>query len=468
MVVWDIEDGRSSIQCRLSSPLSHYLALRWFRSHVGRSGVRPQLGQAAVLRVLFVSVVALSHPSTGAEAGARLARRACGLRVPLLAASGIRLIARACTTVIAWSCLVPVGVVGLALCRPELLVVSASVFPRFRGPVLGCQSVVVPTCVASRLGGVSEVRDGSACRSSTLWRSEVAVLAVRRHSHLVVPWSRQICGWRCDPRDPWRGSGRSGRYSGIKARSLLRLVCGFPVRFVCTLQVGCSCCCVTHVVSVVARRVHVMVARLALDSLAVVFPVWRTGVGKSSSACYSVLSDGPCCLVIGLCILVKVLPRIALCRVWRRFFPGVLCVRFGPPLCCPCGSKCAVWLGCVLVRFSQDDSWHFWWRFSPKLPYVCFGHRCSLFVDMSCRCCQLDYLCYSLLERCQSRCCALGRASGCCVGQLASLFVLSFLVLPVGLHVSPWLGWCAEGCFHSVPDSVGFCGSHSRLRTMSC
>ncbi|MQM11240.1 hypothetical protein Taro_044147 [Colocasia esculenta] len=78
-----------------------------------------------------------------------------------------------------------------------------------------------------------------------------------------------------------------------------------------------------------------------------------------------------------LCILVKVLPRIALCRFWWRFFPGVLCVCFGPPLCCPCGSKCAVWLGCVLVRFSQDGSWRFWWRFSPKLLRV---------VVMSCRC----------------------------------------------------------------------------------
>ncbi|MQM22975.1 hypothetical protein Taro_056035 [Colocasia esculenta] len=61
-----------------------------------------------------------------------------------------------------------------------------------------------------------------------------------------------------------------------------------------------------------------------------------------------------------------VLPRIALCHFWWRFFPGVLCVCFGPPLCCPCGSKCAVWLGCVLARFSQDGSWHLWWRFSPK------------------------------------------------------------------------------------------------------
>ncbi|MQM08173.1 hypothetical protein Taro_041026 [Colocasia esculenta] len=61
-----------------------------------------------------------------------------------------------------------------------------------------------------------------------------------------------------------------------------------------------------------------------------------------SSAGCSIFSDGPCCLVVGLCILVKVLPRIALCHSWQRFFPGVLRVRFGPPLCCPYGSKCAV------------------------------------------------------------------------------------------------------------------------------
>ncbi|MQM15267.1 hypothetical protein Taro_048211 [Colocasia esculenta] len=89
-----------------------------------------------------------------------------------------------------------------------------------------------------------------------------------------------------------------------------------------------------------------------------------------SSSCCGVLSDVQCHLVVGLCILLKVFPRIALCRFWRRFFPGVLCVRFGPPLCCPCGLKCVVWLGCVLVRFSQDGSWRFWWRFSLKLLRV--------------------------------------------------------------------------------------------------
>ncbi|MQM19023.1 hypothetical protein Taro_052022, partial [Colocasia esculenta] len=130
-----------------------------------------------------------------------------------------------------------------------------------------------------------------------------------------------------------------------------------------------------------------------------------------SSACCSVLSDSLCCLVVGLCILVKVLPRIALCYFWWRFFPGVLCVCFGPPLCCPCGSKCAIWLGCILVRFSQDGSWHFRWRFSPKLPDVVL-----VVVALS-----------FLLGRCRLRCGALGHASSCGVGQLVSLVVSKFL-----------------------------------------
>ncbi|MQM20574.1 hypothetical protein Taro_053597 [Colocasia esculenta] len=155
---WDTEDGRSSTRCRLVSPLSHCLSLRWFRSHVVVSGVRPQLGQAAVLHVLCVSMAALSRPCVGAEAGARLASRACGLRVPLLAASGG-------------------GLVVVVVIVPVLLVVPAQ-FPRYHSSVLGCQSAVAPTCMTSQPCGVSGVRGGSACGPSTLWRSEVAVLAL--------------------------------------------------------------------------------------------------------------------------------------------------------------------------------------------------------------------------------------------------------------------------------------------------
>ncbi|MQM04626.1 hypothetical protein Taro_037426, partial [Colocasia esculenta] len=103
--------------------------------------VRPQLGQAAVLRELVCFCGGSVSPFAGAEAGARLASRACGLRVPLLAASGGGLVAVVVTT-----------------------------------SVLGCQSVVAPACVVSRPRGVSRVRSGSVCGPSTLWRSEVAVL----------------------------------------------------------------------------------------------------------------------------------------------------------------------------------------------------------------------------------------------------------------------------------------------------
>ncbi|MQL74243.1 hypothetical protein Taro_006599 [Colocasia esculenta] len=153
--VWDAEGFGVHSWRRPDSPLSHCLSLRWFQSHVVVLGMRPQLGHAAVLRVLCVSVAALSRPCAAAEAGARLASRACGLRVPLLAASGgglvavvvtvfssrcfrVFLVALACTAVLAWLCLAPVGVVGLALGRPVLLVIPASVFSQFHGPIPGC------------------------------------------------------------------------------------------------------------------------------------------------------------------------------------------------------------------------------------------------------------------------------------------------------------------------------------------
>ncbi|MQM00197.1 hypothetical protein Taro_032929, partial [Colocasia esculenta] len=155
-----------------------------------------------------------------------------------------------------------------------------------------------------------------------------------------------------------------------------------------------------------------------------------------SSACCSVLSDGPCSSVIWvLCILVKVLPRIALCRFWRRFFPGVLCVCFGPPLCFPCDLRCSVWLGCIRVRFSQDGSWHFWWRFSPRLLRVVL-----VVVALSLCGDELSFL----LGRCWSRCCALGRASGCRIGQLVLLVVSKFLDHAGWTCVSPWLEWFAS------------------------
>ncbi|MQL71680.1 hypothetical protein Taro_004011 [Colocasia esculenta] len=39
---------------------------------------------------------------------------------------------------------------------------------------------------------MSTVRGGSACGPSTLWRFEMAMLAMRRCSHLVVAWSQRV------------------------------------------------------------------------------------------------------------------------------------------------------------------------------------------------------------------------------------------------------------------------------------
>ncbi|MQM17607.1 hypothetical protein Taro_050580 [Colocasia esculenta] len=183
--------------------------------------------------------------------------------------------------------------------------------------------MVAPACVASRPCGMSTVWGGSACGPSTSWRPEVAMLEVRRflsrlfHARFCRCHATSECEcavglagafWRVFPERCLGGSG------GGSPRTCLH----------------CSC----------------------------------------SSTCCSVLSVSLCCLVVGLCILVKVLPKIALYRFWWRFFPGVLCVCFWPPLCWTCGSKYAVWFGCVLARFSQDGSWRFWWRFSPKLLCV--------------------------------------------------------------------------------------------------
>ncbi|MQM11609.1 hypothetical protein Taro_044515 [Colocasia esculenta] len=76
--------------------------------------------------------------------------------------------------------------------------------------------------------------------------------------------------------------------------------------------------------------------------------------------------------------------------------------------------------GCVLVRFHQND---------VVIISGCCG--VALWVEMSCRCFQLDYPCYSLLGCCRSRCGASDCAFGHGVGQF--VFLIIFRV--------PWLRW---------------------------
>ncbi|MQL85790.1 hypothetical protein Taro_018315, partial [Colocasia esculenta] len=85
--VWDAEGFGVLSWRRPDSPLSHCLSLHLFQSHIVVLCVGAQLCQAVVLYALCIFVAALSHPCAGTEARARLASRACGLRVTLLAAS---------------------------------------------------------------------------------------------------------------------------------------------------------------------------------------------------------------------------------------------------------------------------------------------------------------------------------------------------------------------------------------------
>ncbi|MQM20263.1 hypothetical protein Taro_053281, partial [Colocasia esculenta] len=48
MLVWVSKGVSALVRCGPASPF-HYLALRWFRSRVGRSGMGPQLGRTAVI-----------------------------------------------------------------------------------------------------------------------------------------------------------------------------------------------------------------------------------------------------------------------------------------------------------------------------------------------------------------------------------------------------------------------------------
>ncbi|MQM20914.1 hypothetical protein Taro_053944, partial [Colocasia esculenta] len=97
----------------------------------------------------------------------------------------------------------------------------------------------------------------------------------------------------------------------------VRLPCKFRMR----AAVGCSCYCVACVASVVAQCVRAVVPRSALDSLAMVFPIWRMITGKSRRALRHLLV-----VVVGL--------ALAGCELW--------CIAWLP---CVLGLRCAVGFG---------------------------------------------------------------------------------------------------------------------------
>ncbi|MQM06898.1 hypothetical protein Taro_039730 [Colocasia esculenta] len=98
----------------------------------------------------------------------------------------------------------------------------------------------------------------------------------------------------------------------VSERESLEIACGFPTRFMCVLREGCNCCYVACVVSVAAWCVRTVMARLAVDSLAVVFPVWRIVVGKSRCGAPGRLRHIWCS---ARSVLLLRLSRCSVCRV---------------------------------------------------------------------------------------------------------------------------------------------------------
>ncbi|MQL81609.1 hypothetical protein Taro_014079 [Colocasia esculenta] len=177
-------------------------------------------------------------------------------------------------------------------CRSHLVVAWSQRFPIFGVPAaLAGKGLVIPTGPWSRgpLPLLPSAR-GSSSRELSVGRVAEATVApcvvsnsesecceLLYLSELRVTISSNPSG----SSDPLVATRSSGSLAGVREVGSLQLVCGFPARFVCVLQVGCSCCCVACVASVIARCVRAMVAWLAMDSLAVVSPVWRIVASKS-------------------------------------------------------------------------------------------------------------------------------------------------------------------------------------------
>ncbi|MQL82001.1 hypothetical protein Taro_014462 [Colocasia esculenta] len=143
---------------------------------------------------------------------------------------------------------------------------------------------LVPT--ARSVGGCSRVVSAGVFHcSGWIWRRSAPV---GLSSHLDAP-------------HPWVVARPSGPLARVREVGSLQLVSergstelfkelitiAVPkegVRLPCMIRArvaGCSCCSTACVASVVARRVRAVAARLALDSLAVVFIVWRMLASQS-------------------------------------------------------------------------------------------------------------------------------------------------------------------------------------------
>ncbi|MQL84655.1 hypothetical protein Taro_017165, partial [Colocasia esculenta] len=137
---------------------------------------------------------------------------------------------------------------------------------------------------------------------------------------------------------------------------------------------GCSCCCVACMESVVARCVHVVVAQLALDSLVVIFPMWRMVAGKSRLSSCSVCRvaslvkrcDTCLWLLSAWCWLIVSSSEVLL----ESFSVGSDGTEVSPELTVPCSFLSVV----VLPQgLSVSFGWAAFWCGSPRMALGAFG-----------------------------------------------------------------------------------------------
>ncbi|MQM17873.1 hypothetical protein Taro_050854 [Colocasia esculenta] len=415
---------------------SHCLSRRWFRSHVVVSGMGPQLGRAAVVHVSLFRRV-----------------RAEGCFRILFDSAGSAGVVSGPTLVVGR---VPAALDGrdwlslLSLvheAHPLLLSGGDSLSQEFVAGQLWWRFVLeVAARPSGSLAGVREVgslqwwlafQQGSSvsCR-----RVLLLLLGACATSMVVGSLVLQL--------------SLSSAYASVWSSSMLVLV---EVRFPQNCVVLPSgCCCVALEV-----EVHRLVALCSGDvsqngAFWRVFPercLSGSGGGSPrtylrcfySSACCSVFYDGPCCWPFGLCVLVKVLPRIAPLLILAEVLPRSARCSFWATVVLPLWFEVCRLVGLRSGRVLPG-------RLLALLVEVLHRAALCLFwssllflsVEMSCRCCQSDCLCDSLLGCCRSRCGVVDYVSGRGAGQFVFLFIFEFLSCAGGTSCVPVVGWLAS------------------------
>ncbi|MQL89198.1 hypothetical protein Taro_021772 [Colocasia esculenta] len=354
---------------------------------------------------------ALSHPCTGSEAGARLASRACGQRVPLLAASGGGLVA---------------VIVTAAQWHRRVWLSDLAMYPGF-GVVLlvgprPCGGLRWP-CLRSRVCGPTSVGG----RGIVLFLQVRAMLNISKPFHkgvfehiILLKIFGSVGG---DANFGVPGGGLGGRVVIVG----VQLPCMVRVR----VAVGCSCCCAACVASVVARCVGAVAARSALDSLAVVLPYGgrlQASPGVVLLFVFGTFERCPglvgCPSVVGVCAAFVVCwPLVcarccALCSAWSALLLEL--------------SRCSVCRVAPLVERCDTCLWLLSAWFPQNCVVILSG---CYWVDLCVEVHRLVALCSG--EVSQNRCCCPGEGFSQDCSTLVSAVVA---VLPQGLRYAAFVG----------------------------